>query len=342
MRDEDYLIGTYRTHGHAIARGTDPKRVMAELFGRVDGDSRRPRRLDAHVRPRAALHGRLRDRRRQPADRRRPRRSPPTTGRRRGHRLHVRRRRLQPGQLRRDDEPGGALEAAGRLPGREQPVRHGHGARAPLGQSPTSRRRRRASASPACASTAWTCSTVREVVAEAHPARARGAPARRWSRPSPTASAATRWPTPRSTATKEEVEEWREKDPIETFARPPASRRACSPSDEVEEMRDEAERARRRGGRVRRRLARAAARVALRPPLRARRPGAAAGTRSTSARPTSHRGEDERECEPSAARELAEARRGLRGQPTRPRPDEAEDGDAERGRARGAERGRAS
>jgi pyruvate dehydrogenase E1 component alpha subunit len=37
MRDEDYLIGTYRTHGHAIARGTDPKRVMAELFGRVDG-----------------------------------------------------------------------------------------------------------------------------------------------------------------------------------------------------------------------------------------------------------------------------------------------------------------
>ena len=30
----------------------------------------RTRRLDAHVRPRAALHGRLRDRRRQPADRR--------------------------------------------------------------------------------------------------------------------------------------------------------------------------------------------------------------------------------------------------------------------------------
>ncbi len=39
MRDEDYLIGTYRTHGHAIARGTDPKNVMAELFGRVDGTS---------------------------------------------------------------------------------------------------------------------------------------------------------------------------------------------------------------------------------------------------------------------------------------------------------------
>jgi len=39
MREEDYLIGTYRTHGHAIARGTDPRRVMAELFGRVDGTS---------------------------------------------------------------------------------------------------------------------------------------------------------------------------------------------------------------------------------------------------------------------------------------------------------------
>ncbi|MQA76150.1 MAG: pyruvate dehydrogenase (acetyl-transferring) E1 component subunit alpha [Solirubrobacterales bacterium] len=39
MRPDDYLIGTYRTHGHAIARGTDPQNVMAELFGRVDGTS---------------------------------------------------------------------------------------------------------------------------------------------------------------------------------------------------------------------------------------------------------------------------------------------------------------
>jgi pyruvate dehydrogenase E1 component alpha subunit len=40
MRPDDYLIGSYRTHGHAIARGTDPNRVMAELFGREDGTSR--------------------------------------------------------------------------------------------------------------------------------------------------------------------------------------------------------------------------------------------------------------------------------------------------------------
>jgi pyruvate dehydrogenase E1 component alpha subunit len=39
MEERDYLVGTYRTHGHAIARGTDPKKVMAELFGRVDGTS---------------------------------------------------------------------------------------------------------------------------------------------------------------------------------------------------------------------------------------------------------------------------------------------------------------
>ena len=39
MRDDDWLISTYRSHGHAIARGAEPKRVMAELFGRVDGVS---------------------------------------------------------------------------------------------------------------------------------------------------------------------------------------------------------------------------------------------------------------------------------------------------------------
>src|SRR4051812_25886390 len=39
MRDEDYLMSTYREHGQALARGTDPNAVMAELFGRVDGCS---------------------------------------------------------------------------------------------------------------------------------------------------------------------------------------------------------------------------------------------------------------------------------------------------------------
>jgi pyruvate dehydrogenase E1 component alpha subunit len=37
MRPEDYLISTYRSHGHALARGADPRPVMAELFGRETG-----------------------------------------------------------------------------------------------------------------------------------------------------------------------------------------------------------------------------------------------------------------------------------------------------------------
>ena len=37
LRDSDYLISTYRSHGHALVRGTPPENVMAELFGRVDG-----------------------------------------------------------------------------------------------------------------------------------------------------------------------------------------------------------------------------------------------------------------------------------------------------------------
>jgi pyruvate dehydrogenase E1 component alpha subunit len=40
LRAGDYLYSTYREHGHAISHGVDPKRVMAELFGRVDGTSR--------------------------------------------------------------------------------------------------------------------------------------------------------------------------------------------------------------------------------------------------------------------------------------------------------------
>jgi pyruvate dehydrogenase E1 component alpha subunit len=39
LRDEDYVMSTYREHGQALARGTSPEAVMAELFGRVDGCS---------------------------------------------------------------------------------------------------------------------------------------------------------------------------------------------------------------------------------------------------------------------------------------------------------------
>jgi pyruvate dehydrogenase E1 component alpha subunit len=37
LRDNDYIVSHYREHGHAIARGLEPARVMAELFGRETG-----------------------------------------------------------------------------------------------------------------------------------------------------------------------------------------------------------------------------------------------------------------------------------------------------------------
>jgi pyruvate dehydrogenase E1 component subunit alpha len=40
LRQNDYLMSTYREHGQALARGTDPKAVMAELFGRATGCSK--------------------------------------------------------------------------------------------------------------------------------------------------------------------------------------------------------------------------------------------------------------------------------------------------------------
>jgi pyruvate dehydrogenase E1 component alpha subunit len=40
LDDSDYLMSTYREHGQAIARGTPPEVVMAELFGKVDGCSK--------------------------------------------------------------------------------------------------------------------------------------------------------------------------------------------------------------------------------------------------------------------------------------------------------------
>jgi pyruvate dehydrogenase E1 component alpha subunit len=37
LLETDYLVSTYRSHGYALARGTPPEQVMAELFGRKDG-----------------------------------------------------------------------------------------------------------------------------------------------------------------------------------------------------------------------------------------------------------------------------------------------------------------
>src|SRR5687768_14556746 len=40
LRDDDYVITTYRDHGQGLARGMTPRAMMAELFGRIDGCAR--------------------------------------------------------------------------------------------------------------------------------------------------------------------------------------------------------------------------------------------------------------------------------------------------------------
>jgi pyruvate dehydrogenase E1 component subunit alpha len=40
LRPDDAVLGTYREHGHALARGVPATRIMAEMFGKVGGCSR--------------------------------------------------------------------------------------------------------------------------------------------------------------------------------------------------------------------------------------------------------------------------------------------------------------
>ena len=161
MRDDDYLISTYRSHGHALARGADPKPVMAELFGRETGVSKgrggSMHMFDAQRRfmggygivggnlPLAAGIALSSDYR----------------GTRRGDRVRLRRRRGQPGHVRRDAQPRRAVEAAGRVHGHQQPVRHGDLDRAPHRADRPAPARARGSACPGCAATAWTWWTRR-------------------------------------------------------------------------------------------------------------------------------------------------------------------------------------
>ena len=37
LEADDYLYGTHRSHGHFLAKGADPDRMMAELAGRATG-----------------------------------------------------------------------------------------------------------------------------------------------------------------------------------------------------------------------------------------------------------------------------------------------------------------
>jgi TPP-dependent pyruvate/acetoin dehydrogenase alpha subunit len=37
LEDDDYVAGTYRGHGHALAKGTEPEGLLAEMLGRATG-----------------------------------------------------------------------------------------------------------------------------------------------------------------------------------------------------------------------------------------------------------------------------------------------------------------
>jgi TPP-dependent pyruvate/acetoin dehydrogenase alpha subunit len=37
LEDDDYIVSTHRGHGHCIAKGTSPKALMAEMLGKSDG-----------------------------------------------------------------------------------------------------------------------------------------------------------------------------------------------------------------------------------------------------------------------------------------------------------------
>ena len=327
MRDDDYLIGTYRTHGHAIARGTEPKRVMAELFGRVDGTSG-GRGGSMHI----------------------------FDGERRfmggygivGGNLPIAAGLALASQYKGEDAVtvcmfgDGAsntgnfgetmnLAALWKLPvfflvennlygmgtsverhsAADRPLEEGRGLRDPRGAD----RRHGRDRGP----------RGRSPRGSGSPARSGGRPC---SRPSPTATAATPPPTPRSTASARRSRSGAKKDPIETFAKRCIEAGVLG-EREVQEVREKAEQAGHRGGRVRRRLAGTGARHALRKPLRARR--AAAGTRSTSAaRSRTAASTRKRRC-PRPRASWPRRAPPTPGSPTAPRPNPAVHGDAQRG-----------
>ena len=37
LKKDDYILSTHRGHGHCLAKGADPKRLLAELYGKKDG-----------------------------------------------------------------------------------------------------------------------------------------------------------------------------------------------------------------------------------------------------------------------------------------------------------------
>ena len=133
LRPDDLIITAYRDHVHALVKGCDPGRVMAELFGRRDGVSRgKGGSMHLFDKEKGMLGGHGIVGGHIPAGHRHGvRRQVPAEGLRDA--VLLRRGRGQHRHLPRIAQHGGALEAAGHLHRREQPVRHGDGHRAVVG-----------------------------------------------------------------------------------------------------------------------------------------------------------------------------------------------------------------
>ena len=198
-----------------------PRRRDGRAVRQAHRRGRRLRRLDAPARRRAALPRRLGHRRRPPADRGRRGAGARLHGRAERGAVPVRRRRDQHRRLPRGAQPGRDLGSADRLPGHQQPVRHGHDRRGRLGRAravqarrglPDARRagRRQRRAGRARGRRAGCCSAAREErkpsLLETLTYRYRGH------------SVADAGKVYRS---KDEIESWRERDPITALRGPP-------------------------------------------------------------------------------------------------------------------------
>jgi pyruvate dehydrogenase E1 component alpha subunit len=126
---------------------------------------------------------------------------------------------------------------------------------------------------------------------------------------------------------REEVEEWREKDPIETFAKR-CVKDGVLGEREVQEVRDKAD----EEVAAAVEFADASPEPALDTLYESLYVLEGEGWYAVDERsPEPHRGEREEESMPQTARELAEAGAAYAGQPDGPRPNPAEHGDAEEG-----------